>query len=120
MVRLLALTVAALGLGVYAAPAPITEELERRQSIATLSAASISAFTPYSYYASTGYCTPATTLAWNCGGSSSQDRVRESTNRILVANCNANPGFKTVASGGDGTITQYCKSYPVVKTRNRS
>jgi hypothetical protein len=26
---------------------------------------------------------------------------------ILEANCNANPGFETVDSGGDGDITQY-------------
>lgn len=66
--RFLALVVVALGLSAYAAPAPITEALKKRQSITTLSSSAIAAFTPYSYYASTGYCTPATTLAWNCGG----------------------------------------------------
>lgn len=61
-----------------------------RQSITTLSASQISPFKPYSYFASTGYCTPSTTLTWSCG-----------------ANCDANPGFEPVASGGDGSDVQY-------------
>ncbi|RDB18514.1 Lipase [Hypsizygus marmoreus] len=64
--------------------------LVARQSISTLTAAQVAAFKRYSYYASTAACAPAKTLAWNCG-----------------ANCNANPTFKPVASGGDGSATQY-------------
>jgi len=64
--------------------------LRPRQAITSLSAAQISAFKPYSFYAAAGYCAPATTLAWDCG-----------------ANCNANPGFRPVASGGDGDATQF-------------
>jgi hypothetical protein len=71
----------------FAAPAPV---LEARQSISTLTAAQVASYKPYTYYASTAYCAPARTLAWNCG-----------------ANCNANPGFTTIASGGDGASTQY-------------
>ncbi|KAF5379409.1 hypothetical protein D9615_006490 [Tricholomella constricta] len=61
-----------------------------RQSISTLTAAQVAAFKPYTHYASTAACKPANTLAWNCG-----------------ANCNANPTFRPVASGGDGAITQF-------------
>jgi len=72
-----------------AAPA-IEASLEARQSITTLTAAQVSAYKPYSFYAASAYCPPANTLAWNCGG-----------------NCNANPGFKPVASGGDGDSVQF-------------
>jgi hypothetical protein len=50
-------------LTVQAAPS-----LVPRQSITTLTPAQVSAFKPYTYYASTAYCKPAATLAWNCGG----------------------------------------------------
>jgi hypothetical protein len=63
-----------------------------RQSITSLSQSQIDFFTPYSYYASAAYCNPSTTLNWSCG-----------------TNCNANPGFKPIASGGDGSDVQYCK-----------
>jgi hypothetical protein len=61
-----------LALGVRAAPAPkeALVELDARASITALTAAQIAAFTPYTYYASAGYCKPPTTLAWNCGGGS--------------------------------------------------
>ncbi|KAI1786144.1 lipase [Ganoderma leucocontextum] len=58
--------------------------------ITALSPAQITAFRPYTHYASTGYCSPASTLAWDCG-----------------ANCKANPSFEPVASGGDGDLTQF-------------
>ncbi|KAI0684506.1 Alpha/Beta hydrolase protein [Cytidiella melzeri] len=61
-----------------------------RQAISPLSASAIAAFAPYTHYASTAYCTPSTTLTWSCG-----------------ANCEANPSFKPVASGGDGTDVQF-------------
>ncbi|KAF8075191.1 lipase [Lyophyllum atratum] len=70
---------------VHAAP-----QLATRQSVSQLTAAQIAAYRPFTHYASTAYCQPASTLAWNCG-----------------ANCNANPGFKPVASGGDGSNTQF-------------
>ncbi|OJA11520.1 hypothetical protein AZE42_09430 [Rhizopogon vesiculosus] len=65
--------------------------LNARQSITALTTSQIDAFTPYTYYASAGHCTNTQTLAWNCG-----------------TNCNANPGFKPVASGGNGDSVQYC------------
>lgn len=53
--------------GLSAVSAAPSKEIVRRQSIGTLSSSQVDAFTPYSYYASAGYCAPAATLAWNCG-----------------------------------------------------
>ena len=75
---------------VVASPAP--QRLAARQSISALSASQISSFKPFSYYASAGYCAASATLEWNCG-----------------ANCEANPQFIPIASGGDGDSVQYCK-----------
>ncbi|KAF5316579.1 hypothetical protein D9619_006735 [Psilocybe cf. subviscida] len=65
------------------------EALEERATT-TLSASTVSTYKPYTYYASTAYCKPANTLAWNCG-----------------TNCNKNSVFKPIASGGDGVVTQF-------------
>ncbi|KAF8166662.1 lipase [Mycena galopus ATCC 62051] len=79
---------AILALASFAAAAP---SLTARQSITSLSTTQVDSYTPYSFYAAAGYCTPASTLAWNCG-----------------TNCNgANPDFKPVASGGDGDSVQF-------------
>ncbi|TFK39674.1 lipase [Crucibulum laeve] len=64
--------------------------LEPRQTISSLKASQIAAYKPYTYYAAASYCDPAKTLAWACG-----------------LNCNSNPGFKPVASGGNGGSVQY-------------
>jgi hypothetical protein len=67
----------ALSLGcAVAVPAPITEPasdsttagLDKRQSITALSAAQISSFKPFTFFASAAYCQPSTTLTWTCGG----------------------------------------------------
>ncbi|TDL25796.1 lipase [Rickenella mellea] len=71
---------------VYAAPTQLLE----RASVTPLSAAQISTFKPYTFFASAAYCQPSATLAWNCG-----------------ANCQANAGFQPQASGGDGSTTQF-------------
>ena len=60
-------------------------------SVTPMSGAQVGAVTPYTYYASAGYCNPSVTKNWTCG-----------------TNCNANPGFRPIASGGDGSITQFC------------
>ncbi|EIN06264.1 alpha/beta-hydrolase [Punctularia strigosozonata HHB-11173 SS5] len=65
-------------------------KLEKRASVTALSSSQISAFKPFSFFASAGYCDPSATLAWTCG-----------------ANCDANPGFVPVASGGDGSKEQF-------------
>ncbi|KAK0188444.1 alpha/beta-hydrolase [Armillaria mellea] len=59
-------------------------------SVTTLDSAQVSAFRPYIFYAGAATCQPSTTLTWNCGVS-----------------CQANPGFKPVASGGDGDDVQF-------------
>jgi len=77
----------AVSLSLHVGASPV-----RRQtaSITALSAADIGAFKPFTFYASTGYCQPSQTLTWTCG-----------------ANCDANPTFQPVASGGDGTDVQF-------------
>lgn len=62
-------------------------------TITVMTTAQIDALTPYTYYASAGYCNPSATKTWTCG-----------------ANCNANPGFEPIASGGDGSSIQFCSS----------
>ena len=75
-----------------AVPAPAA--LSSRQSITTLTTVQISSFTPYAFFASAGYCQPSATLAWNCG-----------------TNCQANPSFHPIASGGDGVVVQFCEFF---------
>ncbi|KAI5123183.1 hypothetical protein M0805_003950 [Coniferiporia weirii] len=88
-------------LPIYATPVPIVKSastartvpvasLAKRQSISTLSTTQISAFEPFSFFASAAYCEPSTTINWSCG-----------------TNCDANAGFIPTASGGDGTDTQF-------------
>lgn len=75
---------------VAAAAVQAFPSISTRQSITALTTSQIDQFTTYTYYASAGYCTNTQTLAWDCG-----------------TNCNANPGFKPVASGGNGDSVQY-------------
>ncbi|KAJ7915125.1 alpha/beta-hydrolase [Mycena leptocephala] len=77
-----------LALASLASAAP---SLNVRQAITALTSAQISAFKPYSFYSAAAYCLPTSTLAWNCG-----------------VNCaGANPGFRPIASGGDGAAVQF-------------
>lgn len=79
----------------HAIPISTTPTPHRRQTnIAPIPLGEISSFKPYTWYASTAYCEPADTLAWDCG-----------------PNCQANPSFKPIASGGDGVVTQFCKLF---------
>ena len=80
----------ALAVTVHAIP---TRTVQARQAITTLTSGEVSAFRPYSHYASTAYCNPSTTINWSCG-----------------TNCQANPGFIPTASGGDGSDVQFCGS----------
>jgi len=70
--------------------APAIVELSKRQTITALTTAQISTFKPFTFFASAGYCNPSTTINWSCG-----------------ANCAANPDFIPIASGGDGSDTQF-------------
>ncbi|CCM02650.1 uncharacterized protein FIBRA_04754 [Fibroporia radiculosa] len=67
-----------------------TAGLRSRASISALGQPAISAFTPYTHYASTGYCKASETLTWTCG-----------------VNCQANPDFEPIASGGNGDTIQF-------------
>lgn len=59
--------------------------------VTAMTSAQVNALTPYTYYTSAGYCNPSVIRTWTCG-----------------ANCNANSGFRPIASGGDGSSTQFC------------
>jgi len=74
--------------------------IEKRATTA-LTAAQISAYNPYTYFAGAAYCNPANTKAWNCG-----------------SKCNALSGFRPTASGGDGSSTQfwYVGYYPTLNS----
>lgn len=83
---------------------------ERRQSITALTAAQISAFKPFSFFAATAYCNPSVTRTWTCGGKSDlADPCCPCFIIKLLANCNGNPDFIPVASGGDGSSVQFCE-----------
>jgi len=69
--------------------APVTNQ-KRQAGFSTLSTAQIDTFSPFTHYASTAYCPASETLTWSCG-----------------ANCDANPTFQPVASGGDGDSVQF-------------
>jgi hypothetical protein len=61
-----------------------------RPTFNTLQPTQVLSFRPYAYYASAGYCKPNTILSWTCG-----------------LNCDSNPSFRPIASGGDGGFVQY-------------
>lgn len=83
---------------------------EKRQSITTLSANQISAFTPFTFFASAAYCDPSTTINWSCGCELLFPlHLVQRTNACPVANCEANTGFLPTASGGDGSDVQFCE-----------
>ncbi|KII86164.1 hypothetical protein PLICRDRAFT_114670 [Plicaturopsis crispa FD-325 SS-3] len=83
-------TLAALLLGACVAHGGAVHPRQSNGSISALSPAQIDTFTPYTWFTSTASCVPSATLTWSCG-----------------ANCDANPGFKPIASGGDGAFVQY-------------
>jgi len=65
--------------------------LEARSSPTAISSAQINSYTPYTWYANAAYCSSiATSGTWDCG-----------------EQCNANPNFQLIASGGDGSDVQY-------------
>jgi hypothetical protein len=105
---------------VLAAPAPISIDASAAPTL--LSTSAISVFTPYTYYAAVGYCSPAATLAWSCGGtySSSHERRGRVAESSFTAYCQANSGFKPVASGGDGNTVQHCTHLSLKRATQRS
>jgi hypothetical protein len=85
-VRSLSLFTLSTLLGASGAP------LRRQVGVTAIDPATTDSFTPFSFYAATGYCKAKDTLTWSCG-----------------QNCDANPGFQPTASGGNGITTQFCK-----------
>ncbi|KAF8800421.1 alpha/beta-hydrolase, partial [Phlegmacium glaucopus] len=77
---------------VNAAPGLELTQLSKRQTITPLTDSQISAFKPFTFFASASYCNPSTitTSSWSCG-----------------ANCAANSDFIVTASGGDGSSVQF-------------
>ncbi|KAG8782222.1 hypothetical protein FRC16_002662 [Serendipita sp. 398] len=73
-----------------AAPASVPAPALVERQLTVLSSAEVEAFTPYTLFASAGYCTPNITLTWSCG-----------------TVCDKLAGFKPVASGGNGGSVQY-------------
>lgn len=96
-----------------------------RQGITALSISQIDFYNPYTWFASAAYCTPSTTSKWSCGCRFSNILifVESGVNPYLIADCQANPGFAPIASGGDSTIIQYCMiathSFPSLKVDNK-
>ncbi|KLO06480.1 alpha/beta-hydrolase [Schizopora paradoxa] len=64
--------------------------LWKRDTIGMESAAYVASAKPYTYYAASAYCKPATIENWTCG-----------------ANCKANWYFQPSVTGGDGVHTPY-------------
>ncbi|KAI0741322.1 lipase [Daedaleopsis nitida] len=58
--------------------------------VTPLSPSEVAYFEPYTWYASAGQCKPNATMTWDCG-----------------LNCDANPTFIPVKTGGDGAVTQF-------------
>jgi hypothetical protein len=89
----------------------VRASLVKRQAITTLSSTEIDAFAPFTHFASAAYCSSSSTINWSCGGVSTA--ILWSTPKALiaipVANCDANPDFQPVASGGNGDTTQFCR-----------
>ena len=81
--------------------------LSGRQS--AISTTQIDSYTPYTWFASTGYCASSLTATWSCGGIYLSRLHCDHWVQLnkWIANCEANPDFKPVASGGNGDSVQY-------------
>lgn len=80
----------------------------RQGAVVVLPASQVASFKPYTFYASAAACEPARTLAWNCGGKAFFFLLLGCLNNMtFAANCNANPSFIPIASGGNGASVQY-------------
>ena len=80
--------------------------------VTPLSPIQIASFSAFTNFASAGYCDPSTTATWTCGGASlaALSPAASSPDYPFLANCQANPDFLSVASGGDGASTQFCRA----------
>ncbi|KAM5543896.1 hypothetical protein V8D89_002513 [Ganoderma adspersum] len=85
----LLVTLVSAATSIRAFPTPSTL-LPRQGGITPLTPAEIAAFKPYTWYAATTACNISDIMTWTCG-----------------ENCDANPTFMPIATGGDGNQTQY-------------
>ena len=83
-------TLVALSTSTRAVPT-ISTLLPRQAAVTPVPTAEVAAFKPYTWFAAAANCNASLTMDWSCG-----------------AKCDANPGFKPIASGGDGVVTQFC------------
>ncbi|KAH8110750.1 lipase [Phellopilus nigrolimitatus] len=112
MARFFALILACSSLSyLYATPLELSERISKAtaDSISVLSNTEISAFKPFTLFASVAYCPPEKTIDWSCGGKPDpcQKIQRKLDIRFRKAKCDTNSGFLPTASGGDGTDTQF-------------
>ena len=87
---------------VKAAPGLELVQPSKRQSITALSSAQISSFTPFTFFASTAYCNPNTTINFSCGGTF------------------PNLNFFRFFAGLDWWLTGLCEQQIALKTRTSS
>lgn len=69
---------------------PLSFSTRENSGVTPLTSEQVSAFKPFTFYASSAYCQPTTTINWTCG-----------------TTCEQNAGFIPTDSGGDGTDTQF-------------
>lgn len=94
----------------FVSAAPMETELDKRAGVTAVSAATIASYKRYTMFARAAYCPPSTTATWTCGGAFEVYSPRITVTDcgvMIIANCDALPGFVTYGSGGDGAVTQY-------------
>jgi hypothetical protein len=102
-----------LSLALFCMPHVLASPIFHRQAdLPALTPSQISAFRPFTFYASAAYCRPAQLSSWTCGSESLPPqlcliRVFELLNLTIAENCKANPTFQPVAAGGDGNDVQF-------------
>ena len=115
---LLSLPVVAATLVRAAAILPNAEKAQDRhiaslasREVTALSAAALSAVTPFAHFAAAAYCPSDHVKRWGCGGSLFSYSRRLKTTYLRLGACSALPGFEVTLTGGDGAGTQLCELY---------
>ena len=85
------LTLISLTTSIHAIHEPSILLPRQDATIAPLTPSQIAAFKPYTCYSATTACNISSIMDWGCGD-----------------NCDANPNFNPVATGGDGEKTPFC------------
>ena len=76
---------------IYGDQTPFMSPPRLQDDIVPLTSSQIAGFKPYTWYAATTDCNISSIMDWSCG-----------------ENCNANPTFKPIATGGEGEETPFC------------